>query len=197
MYENTFIYGRDKEGITRSILTDKKGALLGPSGKYANAAAEGRLFSVANAAAVATTADDATTWTGLGVANPSGSNKLLVMLEFAWGLSVVGPDDGILGLMAVTDSGFAEALDIRCARFGAGSSIAFADDGATIVSPILERIVSTFGTGAVTTWQGAGPQVYNINGSIVIPPGRGIVTNTTTATTAALQFSFLWEEIDA
>lgn len=191
------MYGKDRNGVGRVVLTDTDGVLLSPSGRMADAAIEGRLFSVASAAAVATTAAAATTWTGLGIANPTGSGKLLVLLQFGWALSVVGPDEGILGLMAATDSGFAAALTVRCARYGAGTSIAYADDGATIVSPVLERVVSTYGTGAITTWQGAGPQVYNINGSIVLPPGRSICTYTTTATTAAFQFSFLWEEIDA
>ena len=191
------MYGKDRDGVGRAVLTDDSGVLLTPSGKCADAAANGRLFSVASSAAVATTAAANTTWTGLGVANPTGSGKLLVMLQFGWALSVVGPDEGILGLMAATDGGFASALTVRCARYGAGTSIAYADDGATIVSPVLERVVSTYGTGAITTWQGAGPQVYNIDGSIVLPPGRSICTYTTTATTAAFQFSFMWEEIDA
>jgi len=189
------MYGKDRDGVGRPVLTDEDGILLQPSGRIADAAINGRLFSVASSAAVATTAAAATTWTGLGVANPTGSGKLLVLLQFGWALSVVGPDEGILGLMAATDGGFASALTVRCARYGAGASIAYADDGATIVSPVLERVVSTYGTGAITTWQGAGPQVYNIDGSIVLPPGRSICTYTTTACSAAFQFSFLWEEI--
>ena len=122
---------------------------------------------------------------------------MLILHQFGWALSVVGSDEGILGLMAVTDGGFAAALTVRCAKYGGGASIALADDGATIVSPVLERVVSTYGTGAITTWQGAGPQVYEIDGSIVLPAGRGICTYTTTATTAAFQFSFLWEEVPA
>ena len=171
--------------------------MLQPGGKYADAAAEGRLFSVSNLAAVATVALATAASTGLGVANPTGSGKLLVMLEFGWVLSVVASDEGMLGLQTATDGGFAAALGIRCARFGAGTSIAYADDGVTLVGKVLERVVSTYGTGAITTWQGAGPQVYEINGSIILPPGRSIYIATTTVTTAAFQFSFLWEEIDA
>lgn len=187
-----------KNGSLSSLQLGKNDGLFitDVTGRYAEAARAGRLFSVASSAAVATTAAAATTWTGLGIANPTGSGKLLILLEFGWALSVVGPADGILGLMSVTDGGFAAALTVRCARFGGGASVAYADDGATIVSPVLERVVSTYGTGAVTTWQGAGPQVYNINGSIVLPPGRGICTYTTTATTATFQFSLLWEEVN-
>lgn len=188
-----------KNGSLASMQAGAEGGLLttNVAGKYADAARNGRLFSVASSAAVATTAAAATTWTGLGIANPTGSGKLLVMLQFGWALSVVGPDEGIIGLMAATDGGFAAALTVRCAKYGAGASVAYADDGATIVSPVLERVVSTYGTGAITTWQGAGSQVYNIDGSIILTAGRSICTYTTTATTAAFQFSFLWEEVDA
>lgn len=191
------MYGKDRDGVGRAVLTDSDGVMLAPAGRFADAAINGRIFSVASAAAVATTAAAAATWTGLGVANPTGSGKLLVLLEFGWALSVVGPDEGVLGLMSATDGGFASALTIKCARAGAGTSIAYADDGATIVTPVLERVVSTYGTGAITTWQGAGPQIYRIDGGIVIPPGRGICTYTTTVTSAAFQFSFVWEEINA
>lgn len=167
------------------------------AGKYREAAMEGRLFSVANQAAVATTAALATTWTGLGVCNPTGSGKNLIIHEFAWALSVVGPDDGVLGLMTSDDTGFADSLTAKAAMNGAGSSVAYCDAGATIATPILERVVSTYGTGAVTTWQGAGPQVCNLEGSIVLGPGRSVMTYTFTATTAAFIFSFLWEEVDA
>ena len=186
-----------KSGLLSSLQQGENGGMLiaESSGRYAEAARDGRLFSVASSAAVATTAAAATTWTGLGIANPTGSEKLLILLQFGWALSVVGPDEGIIGLMGVTDSGFAAALTVQCARYGAAASVAYADDGATIVSPVLERVVSTYGTGAITTWQGAGPQIYNIDGSIVLPAGRGICTYTTTATTAAFQFFFLWEEV--
>ena len=190
---------RNKSGSLSSLGAGYDGGLLvsQAGGKYAEAARAGRLFSVANQAAVATTANLNTTWTGLGVCNPTGSSKLLIIHEFAWALSVVGPADGVLGLMTSSDTGFADSLTAKCAMNGAGSSVAYCDAGATIATPILERVVSTYGTGAVTTWQGAGPQVCKIDGSIILPAGRSVMTYTFTATTAAFIFSFLWEEVDA
>lgn len=187
------------DGATGSLRLDNDGALLARlvGGNYRQAALDGRLFSVSNQAAVATTAALATTWTGLGVANPTGSGKLLIIHEFSWGLSVVGPAAGALGLMTSTDSGFASAISARCARNGYRSSVALCDDGATIATPVLERIVSTYGTGAITTWQGATHQVAKIDGSIVLAPGRSVLTYTFAACTAAFIFSFLWEEVDA
>lgn len=192
-------YGKTRAGIGLPPLVDNEGILLTKNGggRYADAALNGRLFSVSNQAAVATTAALATTWTGLGVANPTGSGKLIVLHEFSWGLSVVGPAAGALGLMTSTDSGFAAAIAARCTRNAYATSVALCDDGATIATPVLEKIVSTYGTGAITTWQGAGAQVCYLDGSIILAPGRSILTYTFAATTAAFIFSFLWEEIDA
>jgi len=167
------------------------------NGKYVQAAKEGRLFSVANQAAVATTAALATTWTGLGVCNPTGSGKNLILHEFGWAMSVVGSDDGVVGLMSSDDTGFAAALTAKAAMNGQGASIARCDDGATIATPILERICGTIGTGATTTQIAVPQSVYQIDGSIILPPGRSIMTYTTTATTAGAVFFFLWEEEDA
>jgi hypothetical protein len=167
----------------------------GVHGEYAAAALTGRLFYASNQAAVATTAALATTWTGLGIANPSASGKNLILREFSWGLSVVGSDEGALGLMSTTNSDFAAAIAAECCKYGAGGSVAYIDDGATIEAPILVKTFSTYGTGAITTWQGAGFQCAKLAGQIIIPPGRAICTYTTTATTAAFIFSFLWEEL--
>lgn len=103
-------------------------------GPLAEAALAGRLFCVANQAKVAVTAGLATTWTGLGVANPAGSGKILIMHEFSWATDVVNPAEGVVGLMTSTDSGFASAIAARCTRYGKGISRAYCDDGATIAT---------------------------------------------------------------
>lgn len=166
-------------------------------GKYTEAAMEGRLFSVANQAAVATTAALATTWTGLGVCNPTGSGKNIIVYEFGWAMTVIGSDDGAVGLMSSSDTGFAASLTAKAAMNGAGASIAHCDAVATIATPILERVCGTIGTGATTTLISVPQSIYQVDGSIVLPPGRSIMTYTTTATTAGAIFFFLWEEVDA
>lgn len=167
--------------------------------QHSEAAKQGRLFHAANTAAVTTTADDATTWTGLGIANPDNSGKLIVLLEFSWALTIVGSDDGMLGLMSSDNSGFSDVIAPQPAKLSVttrGGSVALVDDGATLVTPKLVKPISTYGTGAVTTWQGAGPQVCKLDGQIIIPPGMAICTITTTVVTAGFQFGFLWEEVD-
>jgi hypothetical protein len=159
-------------GTKNPLRTDTYGSLavFQGAGKYAEAAIAGRLFHVANQAVVACTAGLATTWTGLGIANPSASGKLLVLHQFTYALNVVGPAAAAIGLMETTNSGFAAAIAARPVRPGMGTSVAL-----------------------VTL----GPNVYEIDGSIVVPPGYGICTYAGAALTAALMFSFTWEEVSA
>jgi len=169
---------------------------LAQGGALQTAATAGRMFSVANQAAVATTAGLATTWTGLGLANPAASGKNIVLHEFGWALTVVGPDEGCVGLMTADTTGMADSLTSQNCNDGTSTaSVMYADAGATIGTPILRRVYGTYGTGAITTAMLYAPTVVNINGSLIIPPGRSVLTYTTTATTASLIFHFMWEEV--
>lgn len=187
------------QGTVGPLRSDQFGALvtIPGGGKLAEPALSGRLFMAANQAAVATTASIQTTWTGLGLVNPTGSGKLFILHEFSWALTVVGPAAGALALAGTTDSGFAANITPRGAKYGTGTSAAIVDDGATVAAPVIIKPISTYGTGAITTWQGATQQVADLKGQIIIPAGRSIVTDTTAACTAAFIFGFLWEEVDA
>ncbi|MFH1883440.1 MAG: hypothetical protein ABIL62_12100 [Planctomycetota bacterium] len=166
-------------------------------GKYADAALAGRLFSVANQAKVAVTANLATTWTGLGIANPTGSGKNIILHEFGWSSDIVNPAEGVVGLMTTTDSGFAAALTARSGFFGTGTSVAYCDDGATIATPVLERVCGSTAEGAITTAMQLPVNIYQINGSLVLAPGRAVCTYHSIGGTASITFHFMWEEVDA
>lgn len=187
-------------GSPYPLTLNQKGALyVSPSaGKLATAAQAGRLFTIANQAAVATTANLNTTWTGLGFANPSTSGKNAIVHEFGWALSLAGSTAGIVGLMTSDTTGFADALTIRnCLDGSATASSMYADDGATIATPVLRRVYGDYGTEDTATSLGTkGPHVVYVDGSLVIPPGRSVMTYTSLATTAAFLFYFMWEEID-
>ena len=185
------------DGATGPVRLDKRGNLMvSLSGKYSEAALAGRLYSVMNQAAVATTADDALTWTGLGIANPTGSGKLAIMLGFCFSLTVVGSDEGALSLMVGTEEGFADNLTIINSLPSGLASAMYADDGATIVDATLWQIMGMYGTAAITTWNMSGPQNIELNGSYILEPGRSIMTSTTTIITTSPVFGFLWEEVD-
>ena len=176
-----------------------RGALLtnASGGKYAEAALAGRLFSTANVNVLATSTTLNVTFTGLGLYNPIGSGKLIVMHEFGYAWDTAGAATGIVLALAVTDTTNTTAmhadLTIECARPNYDTSVCFATEAATIAAPTIVKIVSQHATAATTTFVSL-PRVIDLAGCIILPPGQTLVTDTTLADTA--QFSFLWEEID-
>ena len=186
-------------------LVDRKGSSDGVAfsdgihGSMFAAAKAGRLFKGANQAAVATSTTLNTTWTGLGISNPSGNSKVFNIRRFSWMLSVVGPAAGALGLVLTTHAAgaFASAVSAVNAYTGvATGSTAILDNGATVVAGTIVEPITTYGTGAITTWQGAGWQSACFDGSLIVPPGYCLITDTTTACTAAFLFGFVWEEVN-
>lgn len=165
-------------------------------GKYTSQVLAGNVFSCSNQAKVAATAGLATTWTGLGVSNPTGSGYNLALLEFGFGTEIAADAAGAVGLMWTTNSGFASG-SITCYNrlIGGRGSVALADNGATIATPILIGTYFTMGTLAVTGIHAVGPFTVNLDGSIVIPPGYAVCSYVFAATTATHQFHFMWEEI--
>lgn len=187
------------DGSYNPLRTATDGGLVTQigGGKYVEAALAGRLFSVSSGAAVITTAALATNWKGLAVSNPTTSGKNYIILEFGWALAVVGPADGIVGLMTATNAAMTAAVTPMPAMNGQGSSDAVCDTvNATTGTPVLERVCGTIGTGATTTQLSVPQSIYDVGGSIILPPGRAVLTYTTQATTAAAVFYFLWEEVD-
>lgn len=185
-------------GSINALRQDTDGALVVKSGggSMAEAAIAGRLFSVCNQTNVTTTAALATTWTGLGVGNPATSGKNYIFHEFGWAQEIVFNTEGTVGLMAATVGDMAQAITPRCARYGYATTVALTDNGATIGTPILLRVCGSTMEGAITTIPSMGPKVYNINGSIVIPPGYALLTYTFAIQTTSIQFHFVWEEVD-
>ena len=193
------MYGKDANGIGRPMKVDSEGKLITVpcGGKYADAAINGRLFYAANQTPVAASTTLNTTFTGLGLANPTGSGKLIVVHEFGWGVVKPAGDESVIALGTTTwTANWAQALTPQCCRHNYATSIAYVDDGATIVAPVLVKIVATVGTDLVTDLTHPNCLV-DLGGSIVLAPGRAVVTDFTTASGAAtVQFSFMWEEID-
>lgn len=188
------MYGKSRSGVGLPTLVDSDGMLLVRAG-VEDAALEGRLFGVCNQAAVATTAAMAGTWTGLCVSNPALSGKNMILHEFGFSQTAAASADGAVGLLTCTIAAPASAVAVQNQKLGGATSVMLADDGATIVGGVLQRVFGPIGTLAVTGY-GTGPQfTYKAGGSIVIPPGYTIASYTTKATTASLIFYFVWEEV--
>lgn len=187
------MYGLTRAGVGKAILTDKDGVLLSPAGKYSDAALSGRLFYAANQTPVNTSTTLNTTFTGLGLCNPTGSGKIIIVHEFGWALDQNAAGATILALATTTDSGFAADITPRCTRNGYAASVAIADAAVTIIAPVIVKIVAHVGA-ATSNLNG----VIDLGGCIVLDPGRAVVTDTEIAFGAtSVQFSFMWEEISA
>lgn len=154
----------------------------------------GNVFAVANQAAVSTSTTLNTTFTGLAIANPAGSGVNLVILkfmvaQFAVATAAVVSIAGGLGVAAGT-------LVPKNALVGSvSSSKATASAGATITAPVLLRPVASTGSLATTGYGLAPSIVYNCGGDLIVPPGSFVCSDTSIATTSALIFGFVWEEV--
>lgn len=194
------MYGKTRTGIGLAPIVDSEGILLNKpgGGRYADAALNGRLFCAAMQTATTTSTTLNTTFVGLGLCNPTGSGKLIIVHEFSYAATAALTAETLLALATTTDSGFAADITPRCCRNAYATSIAIVDKGATIVAPVIERIIATLGQGADSVLLGgAPPNIVRLDGSIILAPGRAVVTDTTVATGAVMQFGYLWEEIDA
>lgn len=189
-------------GLGAAKLTgDNQGNLLVSEyhGRYYNAAYNNgsptNMYSLANQAAVTTTAALATTFTGLSVANPAGSGVNLEILFFSCAQFAVGAAAAIGYMTGVGAS--AGSLIPRPAMIGqAPGSKAVGSAGSTLGgTPVLEEVIGSCGSLA-TTGYGLQPALYkDIGGSLIIPPGSFIASFTSIATTTALLFGFKWLEV--
>jgi hypothetical protein len=171
---------------------------LSQGGRLQRACEAGRLFSACNATKVATTAGVTGTWTGLCISNLLGSGKKVIVHEFGWGLMIAADVAGNNGLMTGTIAAPAAGVTVHNCLDGESASLAvYADDGATIVTPLQVRTFGEYGTAATSAFQAPGPHIVDLKGSLILLPGRTVATFTTLATTACFQFHFIWEEIPA
>lgn len=188
--------GKNRAGTRKDLLTKTDGVML-VNGDYSDAAINGRLFCAAMQTPTTTSTTLNTTFVGLGLCNPSTSGKLFIVHEFSYAATAALTAEVLLALATTDSTGFAADITPRCCRYGYAASTAIVDKQATITAPVIERIIATLGQGADSVQLGgAPPNIVKLNGSIVLAPGRAVVTDTTAATGAVMQFGYLWEEID-
>jgi hypothetical protein len=166
-------------------------------GRYAEAAARGKIFTVASQSVVTTTVALATTYTGLVLANDAGSNVDLVILRAGFGLSVAPAAIPTVGLMGgvgtVTHTTPIAAAAIRSTRIGGSGHAATtkADGSATIPTPTLLELFSGANTSAALP-DSPHPVGVDIDGRYVVPPGAFVAIYTLAV---SLGFAFFsWTE---
>ena len=183
--DGAFIYPRG--GKQGNALSDKL------HGDLYEQAYKSNLFHVTNQATVVTTVGLATTFTGLAIANPAASGVNLVIRTVAVAQSVAATTASAIGVMCGTGAA-AGALTVRNAKVGgAASATTTASAGATIATPVLERIIGSVGTGAVTVPLLLPVINHDFQGSLIIPPGYYMASFTTGV--CSLTFTFVWEEV--
>lgn len=187
------------DGSPGPLRLDGRGNIMGSGGgKYREATLAGRMFAVANQAAVVTTAGLAATYTGLAVCNPLTSGKNLVMCGFSYGCGVAVTVATSIGIMVGTGCAAATAVIAIQNRLTNGpASDALADDAVVFtVAPVLHQLIATGWTEATTAGSLSAPHGVDLDGSLVLAPGGYVAAYTSEIVTAAsLLFSFMWEEV--
>lgn len=172
------------------------GALVSQNhGKYYETTYRGKCFSATNDSAVSTSDGTNSTWTGLGIFNLAGSTVNLVLLKFqcAQVADGVAATVGIMG--GVGD--LSESIHTRSRMVGSGlSPLAQASDSSNLSgSQNLIAILGQIGSLSTIGYQMSQGIDVEIDGAIIVPPGSFICSYTSAATTGALQFNFVWEEV--
>jgi len=190
------MYGKTSAGVGQAPLIDADRKLVVSQGAE-TAVIEGRMFSACSATLIATTAGVTGAWTGLCISNLTGSGKNVIVHEFGWGLMIAADTAGNIGLQTASIAAPAAGVTCHnCLDGQAVSSAVYADDGATLVTPLQVRSFGEYGTeDTATSFFNHGPHIVKLR-NLVLPPGRTVATYTTLATTACFQFHFVWEEID-
>lgn len=160
------------------------------------------LFSAANQAATTTTVGLATTYTGLCLSNPVGSGYNVVIEQVGMSFIVAFPAAAALGIMVGYNSGtnvtHTTPVTPRNQFFGVGAAgVALVDAAATLpTAPVVNTVLGAGLTGAITTSVTTGLTNFDLDGSIVLPPGgyAAIYTSTVSGTSGFFG-SFLWQEV--
>lgn len=197
---NQGIVGQQNNSDSATPITqqfDQQGAGLVTElhARYYQQTVRGNVFSVnTQGTAVTTTAALATTWTGLGISNPTGSGVNLVLLAFSATQFAVGAAAtiGILGGVGT----LTRTLAAQPRMIGLGTT-AKANCSATdtIATPLLIATYGSVGSVATTGYGLENGLYVDVGGNVVVPPGSFIATYTSIATTTALNFGFTWEEV--
>jgi hypothetical protein len=169
-------------------------------GRYYEATYRKSTFAAATQAALASTAAFATTYTGLCLSNPIGSNVNLVLNKIGFASILAQTTALAFGIM----TGFNASTNVTHTTPGAPSSnfvggaagVGLVDTAATLpVAPTLRQVLGVVDTGA-TTVATVDACEYDLEGDIIIPPGGFAAIYTSSASVAAsLLASMAWEEV--
>lgn len=185
----------NSDGVIITARAGKQGDMLSSElhGRYYEQTYRGNMFGITGAATT-TTAGLNTTFTGLAVGNPTGSGVNLVLNKFSVA-QLAASAAATVGIMGGVGSITASLTPTSRLIGSGGVSKMLATAGQTISTPVLISLVGSTGSVATTAYGVEAGIFVDFEGSIIVPPGSFIASYTTVATTTALQFGFVWEEV--
>lgn len=169
-------------------------------GRYYETTYRKNVFSAATPG-VTTTVGLATTYTGLCLSNPIGSPVNLVVNKVGISFLVAFAAAAAVGIMVGFNSGtnvtHTTPVTPQAQFVGGPAGYGLVDSSATLpTAPTLRTVLMAGLTGAITTAPTSNPGIFDLEGSLVIPPGGYAAIYTSTASGASgLAASWQWEEV--
>lgn len=162
-------------------------------GRYYETTYRRNMYTATLTAGTTTSAALSTTFTGLLLLNPLNSPVNFVINKVGFSFIVAFTAAAAIGLQAgnVTTAALSGLTttntSIRANYLGmpAGSSQGLTYSAATTTAPWLQTIVGSALTGAITTVPQVPGFFFDMEGSLVVPPGSWVATYTSTASGAS------------
>jgi hypothetical protein len=195
---NEIIVGQQNNGD--SVIAKARGGKQGEQivselhGRYYEQAYRGNRFSITGALTT-TTAGGAATFTGLIVGNPLGSgvNLSISKISVLQGAALTAETD--IGIMWGPNTTTASLATIFNRNPLGPASKCVANAGQTITAMTAFDVFLGSGSGAISVPGIMPPNIVDLEGDLIIPPGYAIASYTSRVTTTALMFNFKWEEV--
>lgn len=151
---------------------------------------------------VTTSVGFATTYTGLVLANPFGSNVNASILRAGFGNSVAFATGGVIGIMKGYSAATQVVLTTPVQPYdsfynGGYSGTCVMASAATLpVTPVLHKIFASCGTANVNTYSLSSNGIIDMDGDLILPPGGFCAFYTSVASGAsAMYLDIMWEEV--
>jgi hypothetical protein len=199
--------GTNAPGATPAVRQGQLGDVIlsGLHGRYYETTYRKNMFSGVLTTGTTTSAGLATSFTGLMLYNPPNSTVNVVVNKVGYAFLVAFTAAASVGIMTAqtmtplgTFSTSNTAIKPNFVGGGVGQAVMYSS--ATIASaapglPGIQTILMSGLTGAITTIP-AIQEFFDLEGSIILPPGAYAATYTSTASGTNSTFaSFQWEEI--
>jgi len=187
-------------GVQATARMDNLGGLTASQllPRYYETTYRRQMYTIANQTGVTTSAALTTTYVGLCIANPTTSTVNAVITKAAYAFTVAPAAAVAVGLMTGVGASITTNLVTARNRFvgGVGAQCLASTSLTLPGTPVLETILGTVLTGAITTQSTQPPTIIDLEGSLILPPGAFCAFYTSTASGASgFLGSFQWVEV--